>query len=806
MRMISQARAVAADRRGAAAVHAELPAAADRACAAAPAAEVWDVAGRALPRHDRRHRRLRRSATRTCGLAAAHHRAGDEARARVEPLLERAADPAARATWPSARTRWAGARLLLQLGRRGQRGRAQARPALPDDRRGPARAHRGDRRSRAASTAAPSPPSRSPGRRSIAPGFGPLIEWARQVPYPDRRERLPRARAITDQTCAVIIEPIQAEGGIHLPPPGFLQGAAAERAPRPAPCSSSTRCRPASAAPAPSSATSRRASSPDVMTLAKGLAGGVPIGAMVATEELARGFAPRRARLDLRRQPARLRRRARRCIETIEKRQAARARASKPAATCGKALQALVDKYPGKAKEARGRGLLRGLAVEGDAAPVVARAREQGVLLSVAGGTVVRFVPAVRRHRRARSTKASAALDQALGRLHDAQARSALAVGSRRRRDPLAHAPRRRAQAHAPGRPARTSRSPGKTLGHDLREGLDAHPRSASRSACTSSAATRSYLATQGSQIGRGEPLRDTARVLAGYCHGIVHPHLRARRRRGAGALRADPGHQRAHRSAAPVPGAGRPVHRLGAPRPRRARPRRRPLRLDRRRQQHGALVDRGRRHPRARPRRSPAPRATIPTPPCSARARQRRRLARAHRRRAQPGRGGARPQRPVDGRVGVDGRGGRGRVATQARSPASPSTTRCLPLAAPDAIVLHCLPAHRGEEITEEVIEGPRSAVFAQAENRLHVQKAILERLLCCHDRLRRAMALIEDGYVAGLGPQTLVPKLRGRRAHRAQARSRGGLRALARRRSHQRGAAPVCWCRSTPRSPCSS
>jgi ornithine carbamoyltransferase len=55
----------------------------------------------------------------------------------------------------------------------------------------------------------------------------------------------------------------------------------------------------------------------------------------------------------------------------------------------------------------------------------------------------------------------------------------------------------------------------------------------------------------------------------------------------------------------------------------------------------------------------------------------------------------------------------------------------RLLAAAAPDAFVMHCLPAHPGEEIEADVLYGPRSAIWAEAENRLHVQKALLALLL---------------------------------------------------------------------------
>ena len=57
--------------------------------------------------------------------------------------------------------------------------------------------------------------------------------------------------------------------------------------------------------------------------------------------------------------------------------------------------------------------------------------------------------------------------------------------------------------------------------------------------------------------------------------------------------------------------------------------------------------------------------------------------------------------------------------------------TAEAMRLAAPDAVVLHCLPAYRGKEIAAEVIDGPQSAVWDEAENRLHAQKALLVWLL---------------------------------------------------------------------------
>ena len=119
--------------------------------------------------------------------------------------------------------------------------------------------------------------------------FQPLPEGFRHVAWDDLDAL---EAAIDPSVAAVLLEPVQGEGGVHPASAGVLPGACAGCATSGACCSWSTRSRPGSAAPAGGSASSTSACEPDVVTMAKALGNGVPIGACWARDDVAAAFEP----------------------------------------------------------------------------------------------------------------------------------------------------------------------------------------------------------------------------------------------------------------------------------------------------------------------------------------------------------------------------------------------------------------------------------------------------------------------------------------------------------------------------------
>ena len=226
-------------------------------------------------------------------------------------------------------------------------------------------------------------------------------------------------------------------------------------------------------------------------------------------------------------------------------------------------------------------------------------------------------------------------------------------------------------------------------------------------------------LTSRDMQLGRGETIADTARVLSRYVDAIM--------------IRTD-AHEKllelaAHATVPIINGLTDHSHPcqimadIQTIEEHRGPDRRQDPGLGRRRQQRADLAGPRRRPPRLRPQhRHPAragarrrrcwtgpPRAraacapaTIPWPPCA---------------------GADAVFADTWVSMGQDGEGDRYRLLEPFRV-----DERLMAHAAPGALFLHCLPAHRGDEVTAAVIDGPQSVVFDAAENRLHAQKAILE------------------------------------------------------------------------------
>ena len=225
------------------------------------------------------------------------------------------------------------------------------------------------------------------GQAKYRQGFGPLLPEVRFIPFGDAEA----ARgAISERTCAVIAEPIQAEGGINLPPPGYLQELRRLCNERGA-LLIFDEVQTGVGRTGTFYAFEKEAMVPDIVTLAKGLAGGVPMGAMLACLEVERAFEPGTHASTFGGNP--LASAAALYIQQAIDEMNLLEHCQEIGAHLGSALARLAERRRPKTRGTRGRGLLQGLVLDGDATPVVKKARDRGLLLSVAGGQVVRFAP-----------------------------------------------------------------------------------------------------------------------------------------------------------------------------------------------------------------------------------------------------------------------------------------------------------------------------------------------------------------------------------------------------------------------------
>jgi predicted acetylornithine/succinylornithine family transaminase len=233
------------------------------------------------------------------------------------------------------------------------------------------------------------------GQEKYRAGFGPLLEDVQMVPFGD----LATASEVLTQrkACCFIIEPIQAEGGIVVPEPGYLQSIRDL-------CDETDTILIFDEVQTGVGRTGKwwghewDGVTPDVMSMAKGLGGGVAIGAIGATEKAAEGLSfrqggavPHASTFGGNALAC--------CAATTVLQEIESSNLLENAITLGehigKRFAELVEKHPDKLLGHRGRGLLRGLVMKDLAAPTYRACREKGLLVSVAGGTVLRFAPAL---------------------------------------------------------------------------------------------------------------------------------------------------------------------------------------------------------------------------------------------------------------------------------------------------------------------------------------------------------------------------------------------------------------------------
>jgi len=226
------------------------------------------------------------------------------------------------------------------------------------------------------------------GQEKFQKGFEPLVPGFKHVPFNDIQAM---REAITEETCAILLEPIQGEGGVRVADPNYLKEVRDL-------CNEQNILLILDEVQTGMGRTGKLFAhehfgiTPDIMAIAKGLGGGVPIGAMLATDKVASGFQPGNHASTFGGNPLV-------CaagvatLETILEDGFILDQCNRMSAYFIGRLELLRTKFPALVKEVRGRGLLLGMELTTEGDPIVRACLEKGFLINCAAGTVLRFIP-----------------------------------------------------------------------------------------------------------------------------------------------------------------------------------------------------------------------------------------------------------------------------------------------------------------------------------------------------------------------------------------------------------------------------